>query len=56
MTIAYFSIIVACLLPIVCAGLAKSKGIRMGGGRYDEGHRCVGWRDRSNGEFECRPY
>ena len=36
--------------------LAKSRGIRMGGGRYDEGHRCVGWRDRPNGEFECRPY
>ena len=36
--------------------LAKSRGIRMGGGRYDEGHRCVGWRDRPNGEFECRAY
>ena len=38
------------------AGLAKSRGIRMGGGRYDEGQRCVGWRDRPNGAFECRPY
>ena len=26
MTIAYFCIIVACLLPVVCAGIAKSKG------------------------------
>jgi hypothetical protein len=36
--------------------VAKSRGIRMGGGRYDEGQRCVGWRDRPNGPAECRPY
>ncbi len=37
-------------------GLAKSRRIRMGGGRYDEGQRCVGWSDTPNGPFECRPY
>lgn len=38
------------------AALAKSGRIRMGGGRYDEGQRCVGWQDHPNGEFECHPY
>lgn len=36
--------------------LVKSRRIRMGGGRYDEGQRCVAWRDAPNGAFECRPY
>ena len=33
--------------------LAKSRQIRMGSGRYDEGQRCVGW---SDGKTECQPY
>ena len=41
----------------VCAvaALAKSRQIRVGGGRYDEGQRCVSWRDWPEGKFECGP-
>ena len=44
------------LAACAVTGLAKSRRIRMGGGRYDEGQRCVGWRDRTDDKFECRPY
>jgi hypothetical protein len=38
------------------SNLANSRGIRMGGGRYDEGQRCVGWRNGPDeGTSECRP-
>lgn len=36
--------------------LAKFRRIRIGGGRYDEGQRCVSWRDRPGGAPDCRPY
>jgi len=67
MTIAYFCIIVACLLPIVCAGLAKSKGFgrpRREGG-FDNEHprewlaKLTGWQARANAaqanSFEALP-
>ena len=40
----------------VVAGLTKSGRIRMGGGRYEEGQRCVSWRDRPGDAFQCRRY
>lgn len=67
MTIAYFCIIVACLLPIVCAGLAKSKGFgrpRREGGFDNEQPRewlakLTGWQARANAaqfnSFEALP-
>ena len=67
MTIAYFCIIVACLLPILCAGLAKSKGFgrpRREGG-FDNEHprewlaKLTGWQARANAaqanSFESLP-
>lgn len=44
MTIAEFCILVACLLPIVCAGMAKSKGQAGAGGkgRFDN-HNPRAW-------------
>ncbi|MBB4843690.1 putative MAPEG superfamily protein [Paucibacter oligotrophus] len=67
MNIAYSSIIVACLLPIVCAGLAKSGGFgrsRREGG-YDNHDprawlaRQSGWQARANAaqanSFEALP-
>ena len=67
MTIAYFCIIVACLLPIVCAGLAKSKGFgrtRREGG-FDNAQprewlaQLSGWQARANAaqanSFEALP-
>lgn len=67
MTIAYFCIIVACLLPILCAGLAKSKGFgrpRREGG-FDNEHprewlaKLTGWQARANAaqanSFEALP-
>ena len=67
MTIAYFCIIVACLLPILCAGLAKSKGFgrpRREGG-FDHEHprewlaKLTGWQARANAaqanSFEALP-
>ena len=67
MTIAYFCIIVACLLPIVCAGMAKSKGFgrpRREGG-FDNEHprewlaKLTGWQARANAaqanSFEALP-
>ena len=67
MTIAYFCVIVACLLPIVCAGLAKSKGFgrpRREGG-FDNEHprewlaKLTGWQARANAaqanSFEALP-
>lgn len=67
MTIAYFCIIVACLLPLVCAGLAKSKGFgrpRREGGFDNEQPRewlarLTGWQARANAaqanSFEALP-
>ena len=67
MTIAYFCIIVACLLPIVCAGLAKSKGFgrprREGGFDNDQPRewlaKLTGWQARANAaqanSFEALP-
>ncbi|MBC7377437.1 MAG: MAPEG family protein [Burkholderiaceae bacterium] len=67
MTIAYFCIIVACLLPILCAGLAKSKGFgrpRREGGFDNEQPRewlakLTGWQARANAaqanSFEALP-
>ena len=67
MTIAYFCIIVACMLPIVCAGLAKSKGFgrpRREGGFDNEQPRewlakLTGWQARANAaqfnSFEALP-
>ena len=67
MTIAYFCIIVACLLPVVCAGIAKSKGFgrpRREGG-FDNEHprewlaKLTGWQARANAaqanSFEALP-
>ena len=67
MTLAYFCIIVACLLPILCAGLAKSKGFgrpRREGG-FDNEHprewlaKLTGWQARANAaqanSFEALP-
>jgi uncharacterized MAPEG superfamily protein len=67
MTIAYFCIIVACLLPVVCAGIAKSKGFgrpRREGG-FDNQHprewlaKLTGWQARANAaqanSFEALP-
>lgn len=67
MTIAYFCIIVACLLPIGCAGLAKSRGFgrpRREGGFDNEQPRewlakLTGWQARANAaqanSFEALP-
>lgn len=67
MTIAYYSIIVACLLPIVCAGLAKSRGFgrsRREGGYDNHDPRAwlaqqSGWQARANAaqanSFEALP-
>ena len=67
MTIAYFTIIVACLLPIVCAGLAKSRGFgrpRREGGFDNHDPRAWlakldGWQARANAaqanSFEALP-
>ena len=67
MTIAYFCIIVACLMPIVCAGLAKSKGFgrprREGGFDNDQPRewlaKLTGWQARANAaqanSFEALP-
>lgn len=41
----------------VVAGLAKARRIGMGGGRYDEGYRCVVWSNRPHdGADGCKPY
>lgn len=67
MTIAYYSIIAACLLPIVCAGLAKSRGFgraRREGGYDNHDPRAwlaqqSGWQARANAaqanSFEALP-
>jgi len=67
MTFAYYSIIVACLLPIVCAGLAKSRGFgrsRREGGYDNHDPRAwlaqqSGWQARANAaqanSFEALP-
>lgn len=67
MTIAYYSIIAACLLPIVCAGLAKSGGFgrsRRDGGYDNHDPRAwlaqqSGWQARANAaqanSFEALP-
>ena len=36
--------------------MANAWKVRIGGGRYDEGQRCVGWRDKPTAAPECRPY
>ena len=37
--------------------LSKRNGVRMGGVRYDEGHRCVVWTDREfDPDRDCKPY
>jgi len=56
MTIAQFCLLVACVLPIVCAGLAKSKGFgkRRRDGGFDNNQprewlaRLDGWQARAN--------
>ena len=56
MTIAQFCLLVACALPIVCAGLAKSKGFgkRRRDGGFDNNQprewlaRLNGWQARAN--------
>lgn len=67
MTLAHAAILVACLLPIVCAGLAKSKGFgtprRLGG--FDNHNPRLwlaglqGWQARANAaqhnSFEALP-
>jgi uncharacterized MAPEG superfamily protein len=67
-TIAYWCILVAAILPIVCAGIAKygmfSKSIKQGG--YDNHHprawlaRQTDWRARANAAqantFEALPF
>jgi uncharacterized MAPEG superfamily protein len=67
MTIAELCILIACLLPIVCAGIAKSKGF--GVSRQDGGFdnhnprqwlsRLEGWQARANAaqhnSFEALP-
>jgi uncharacterized MAPEG superfamily protein len=67
MTIAYFCIIVACLLPVVCAGIAKSRGFgrsRREGGYDNHDPRAwmgtlSGWQARANAaqanSFEALP-
>lgn len=67
MTIAYLCIIVACLLPIVCAGIAKSRGFgrpRREGGYDNKQPRewlaaLTGWQARANAAqangFEALP-
>ncbi|CAN5307493.1 MAPEG family protein [soil metagenome] len=67
MTIAYLCIIVACLLPIVCAGIAKSSGYgrsRREGGFDNAQPRewlaaLTGWQARANAaqanSFEALP-
>jgi len=50
MTLAHFSLLVACLLPIVCAGIAKSGtfGRRRSEGGYDN-HDPRAWLARQTG-------
>jgi hypothetical protein len=40
--------------------LAKSKGVRVGSSKYDEGQRCFGWRDLTSkarpNRPHCRPF
>jgi len=67
MTIAHFCILVACALPIVCAGLAKSRGFgrpRREGGFDNHNPRAwlaglEGWQARANAaqanSFEALP-
>jgi uncharacterized MAPEG superfamily protein len=67
MTIAYFCIIVACLLPVGCAGLAKSRGFgkprRVGGFDNHDPRAWLakqsGWQARANAAqangFEALP-
>lgn len=67
MTVAYFCIIVACALPVVCAGLAKSGGFgrpRREGGFDNHDPRAwlarqTGWQARANAaqtnSFEALP-
>ncbi len=67
MTIAHAAILVACLLPIVCAGLAKSKGFgtprRLGGFDNHKPRQWLaglqGWQARANAaqhtSFEALP-
>jgi uncharacterized MAPEG superfamily protein len=67
MSVANYCILVACVLPIVCAGLAKSKGFgkRRREGGYDNNNprewmaRLSGWQARANAaqanSFEALP-
>ncbi|MFN5048578.1 MAPEG family protein [Roseateles sp.] len=67
MSVANYCILVACALPIVCAGLAKSKGFgkRRREGGYDNNNprewmaRLSGWQARANAaqanSFEALP-
>lgn len=67
MTLAHAAILVACLLPIVCAGLAKSKGFgtprRLGGFDNHNPRQWLaglqGWQARANAaqqnSFEALP-
>lgn len=67
MSVANYCIIVACLLPIVCAGIAKSKGfgkLRRDGGFDNHNPRAwlanlSGWQARANAaqanSFEALP-
>lgn len=67
MSVANYCILVACVLPIVCAGLAKSKGFgkRRREGGYDNNNprewmaRLGGWQARANAaqanSFEALP-
>jgi uncharacterized MAPEG superfamily protein len=50
MTVTYLSLLVACLLPIVCAGIAKSGtfGVRRAEGGYDN-HDPRAWLARQTG-------
>lgn len=67
MSVANYCILVACVLPVVCAGLAKSKGFgkRRREGGYDNNNprewmaRLSGWQARANAaqanSFEALP-
>ncbi len=67
MTIAYLCILIACALPVICAGLAKSKGFgrpRRDGGFDNHNPRAWlsqldGWQARANAaqanSFEALP-
>lgn len=67
MSVANYCILAACVLPIVCAGLAKSKGFgkRRREGGYDNNNprewlsRLSGWQARANAaqanSFEALP-